>query len=492
MPLFQNLFPKSTSSPASLSDAGYVENATPMRGEEDINVDAYLDEELGVHRPKRKFNVKVIGALVAVGVVAVVVILAVTLSAKKADSAPSEESALSNETPAPAQFNAFWSCKNPAGDDWDASYCDEAKAPCTAGTTKQVKCCELSSTAGQCSEADITQCSASNAPSTCESGFDWFCENPEPSVNPVFTKAFCDSSVYPAPCSTDKVRSFLCCPRGVVCDGTKAVDGASCSAGNKPAKCDGSSATPTSSIASDSNSTTSAAPTSASTEAPKTESAQETSKPPSTEAPTEAPKTSPPKTASPPPPPPPPAPPAPAPHADGVGVTVYNNCGDTVFSSRHNGPVPGNCMNGNFCSDFNSGDFNLFVARGLWSNVGARTLVEIVASGGRWNYDISKIKGFNVGASIEYSGAHSVVCKDVNCPDAYNICEVGSNAFNPVYSAPVGKGLVVTFCPGGSNSQPSIGNPNFKAVSGAAPFFCSCSNKVFATSQNPGVGTTLC
>ena len=130
------------------------------------------------------------------------------------------------------------------------------------------------------------------------------------------------------------------------------------------------------------------------------------------------------------------------------GITIFNNCDLPVWSNNGH-RVPEHCLNGKVCSDFNNQTqgFNLFVSSGFAAAPNTHTLVEIAPTKTDWWYDISKIKGFNFGASIVYPGMQPVVCFDINCPMAYRLCEIGYNSYNPVYKAPRGKTMIITFCP---------------------------------------------
>jgi len=188
--------------------------------------------------------------------------------------------------------------------------------------------------------------------------------------------------------------------------------------------------------------------------------------------------------------------PAPAPGGGGPisnGVTIINNCaGYTVYRSGQ--PVRAGCLGGNYCNDFQGSNPAFYVKKPDDNFFLGYTFVELnIPSGQAVWYDISKITGFNFGAKIEYSvngdAGHTVVCNDVNCPDAYWLCDIAvTNKFNPVYTHPPGGGFRVTFCPNEGNSQPTnpspLGVQRRQSNPGAGPFTCRV--KIYGNPSLPG------
>jgi hypothetical protein len=180
----------------------------------------------------------------------------------------------------------------------------------------------------------------------------------------------------------------------------------------------------------------------------------------------------------------------------GRGVTIINKCsGYTVYYNGN--PVRAGCLGGNYCNDYNGNNPALYVARPGENGLIGHTLVELnIPNNAAVWYDISKITGFNVGAKIEYTvngaAAHTIVCNDVNCADAYWLCDIAvQNKFNPVYTSPPNGGFRVTFCPNEGNSNP--GNPSPLGVQrrqpniNAGPFTCRV--KLFG--GNPSLPGTI-
>jgi len=84
------------------------------------------------------------------------------------------------------------------------------------------------------------------------------------------------------------------------------------------------------------------------------------------------------------------------------------------------------------------------------NNYGAATLAEVTPhSDGTADIDISRVEGFNYGVSMkDKDGAWSLVCNDVNCNDAYWLCDnsIGNKLF-PATSKFSAKEIIITFCP---------------------------------------------
>lgn len=183
-----------------------------------------------------------------------------------------------------------------------------------------------------------------------------------------------------------------------------------------------------------------------------------------------------------------------------VVVTIFNLCdGYDIF---YNGQrVPDDCLNGNYCGRYTGGNPAFYAKKPGDRAEQGFTLVELNLPAGRnvW-YDISRVTGFNVGAEIEYRYflpkrgglehdatdiGHTIICSDVNCDDAYHLCDIAEqNKFNPVYNNPGGGAFIISFCPerdepdGDVTSVPlvpsSIGNPRKQPDPTAGPFTCAC------------------
>jgi hypothetical protein len=120
-------------------------------------------------------------------------------------------------------------------------------------------------------------------------------------------------------------------------------------------------------------------------------------------------------------------------------------------------------------------------------NFGARTTVELnfLDPLTLW-WDISLVKGFNVGAKIKVMNVDGsegsihpeTICTSVNCEDAYWICDTSwNNLFHPVYSSYQNEAAIeVTFCPQNvTDTIPLNPYPRQRNVTGDAPFYCACS-----------------
>jgi hypothetical protein len=189
-------------------------------------------------------------------------------------------------------------------------------------------------------------------------------------------------------------------------------------------------------------------------------------------------------------------------------LTVYNLCGDDleVYYGPASSPLPDDCKNGSYCTDLSHTNPALWVAkRGYPSlNFGARTLVELnfLDPASIW-WDISLVKGFNVGAKIvtkkkdgSPASVHpETICTSVNCEDAYWICDTAwNNLFHPVYNTFGSEGVIeVTFCPQNvSDSIPLHRHKQLRQVQGNPPFYCACSEGIpKAEDIIPPIGTSL-
>jgi hypothetical protein len=182
-----------------------------------------------------------------------------------------------------------------------------------------------------------------------------------------------------------------------------------------------------------------------------------------------------------------------------VVITIFNLCeGHSIY---YNGKlVPEDCLEGRYCNTYTGSNPAFYAKKPMDRAEQGFTLAELNMPAGRnvW-YDISRVTGFNVGIEIEYRYflpkrgglehdatdiGHSVLCSDVNCDDAYHLCDIAEqNKFNPVYNNPGGGAFIISFCPqadepdGDFASVPlvpsSIGNPRRQADAGAGPFTCA-------------------
>jgi hypothetical protein len=188
-------------------------------------------------------------------------------------------------------------------------------------------------------------------------------------------------------------------------------------------------------------------------------------------------------------------------------LTIYNNCGNdtAVYYGARSLEVPSHCMYGEYCTDFSHTNPAFWIARKGYPtlNFGARTLVEFnfMDPYSIW-WDISLVKGFNYGVQIiakEKDGRPASVhpettCTNVNCKDAYWVCDTAwNNLFHPVYNTFGSEGIFdITFCPNATDTEPIHKHNRPRNVSGEPPFYCSCSNGI--TPQNqlvPPAGTVL-
>ncbi|CAE7314272.1 unnamed protein product [Symbiodinium natans] len=137
-------------------------------------------------------------------------------------------------------------------------------------------------------------------------------------------------------------------------------------------------------------------------------------------------------------------------------VTVVNNCPNTdVVYSINQGPAAS--CNPSDCGSLVKADtsnafwigfkpFNKFTN----NNYGAATIAEVTPhSDGTADIDISRVEGFNYGVSMKDKGGDwSVVCNDVNCKDAYWLCDSSyGNKLFPATGKFASKEIVITFCP---------------------------------------------
>lgn len=175
-----------------------------------------------------------------------------------------------------------------------------------------------------------------------------------------------------------------------------------------------------------------------------------------------------------------------------VTLTIFNKCPSEYFVYYNGKEVGDQCLNGNYCNDYYGTNPAFYVKQKSDDPQLGFTLVELNLPIDRdvW-YDISRVTGYNVGARIDYTYTnlnsdtvennslnvgHSIVCADVNCEDAYHLCDIAeANVFSPVYRNPSGGSFAITFCPNETNSQPinpsSIGNPRPQESTG--PFTCN-------------------
>lgn len=175
-----------------------------------------------------------------------------------------------------------------------------------------------------------------------------------------------------------------------------------------------------------------------------------------------------------------------------VTLTIFNKCSSDYIVYYNGKAVNDQCLNGNYCSDYYGTNPAFYVKKLSDESQLGFTLVELNIPIDRdiW-YDISRVTGFNVGARIDYRYTnvtadtveddslivgHSIVCTDVNCKDAYHLCDIAeANVFSPVYRNPSGGSFAITFCPDETNSEPinpsSIGNPREQDPN-TGPFTC--------------------
>lgn len=133
------------------------------------------------------------------------------------------------------------------------------------------------------------------------------------------------------------------------------------------------------------------------------------------------------------------------------GLTIYNKCpGLKVYAN--NNAVPSRCLNGKVCTDYNNqAAVMMFASTGPWATTGCQTEVEVTGTGGTWWYDISRIKGFNVAAKMDYQG-NNVDCTSPNCEskEAYKLCDVQqTDPEGALRNAKQGGTMSITFCPDG-------------------------------------------
>jgi len=171
--------------------------------------------------------------------------------------------------------------------------------------------------------------------------------------------------------------------------------------------------------------------------------------------------------------------------------TVRNNCGagtTIIFAATtEDCQSAGNC--GQLAEDrFRSGQNVAFYVApapfNKWANnnYGAATLAEL-APGGDGNVwiDISRVSGFNYGVTIkDDAGAWRLTCNDVNCNDAYWLCEnsFGNRLFSPNDQFRT-TALTVTFCPTGEADTDHFAqvnqcgfNPRAQPAGSTAPYIC--------------------
>ena len=148
--------------------------------------------------------------------------------------------------------------------------------------------------------------------------------------------------------------------------------------------------------------------------------------------------------------------------AEGKGrISIVNNCPDTVIyattgMNANTHPVPEQCLGaGKACEDYdgtNPAFFGVPSGERPESTFCGQTRAELnmnMAGHGFWE-NISKVKGFNYPIAIEAEGHHrKTVCNDVNCADAYWLCDTAwTNHFSPVYKIPNEYShFTITFCP---------------------------------------------
>jgi hypothetical protein len=162
-------------------------------------------------------------------------------------------------------------------------------------------------------------------------------------------------------------------------------------------------------------------------------------------------------------------------------------------------------LHGQYCSDFSNTNPAFWVAhKGHGSlNFGARTLVEFnfMEPHTIW-WDISLVKGFNYGVQILAKTSNGnpasihpeTTCTNVNCEDAYWVCDTAwNNLFHPVYNTFGGDAVFdITFCPNATDTEPLYKHTRPRDVSGSPPFYCACSVGVTPEDQLfPPVGTRL-
>mmetsp|Transcript_41954 Transcript_41954/g.134875 ORF Transcript_41954/g.134875 Transcript_41954/m.134875 type:complete len:233 (-) Transcript_41954:219-917(-) len=137
-------------------------------------------------------------------------------------------------------------------------------------------------------------------------------------------------------------------------------------------------------------------------------------------------------------------------------VTVVNNCPNTevIYSIKGGDATP---CNPSDCGSLTQVDTSNSFYVGFKpfhkysnNNYGAATLAEVTPhSDGTADIDISRVEGFNYGVSMkDKDGAWSLVCNDVNCNDAYWLCDnsIGNKLF-PATSKFSAKEIIITFCP---------------------------------------------
>lgn len=189
-------------------------------------------------------------------------------------------------------------------------------------------------------------------------------------------------------------------------------------------------------------------------------------------------------------------------------LTVFNFCGHDleVYYGPQSLPLPEACKNGSYCTSLSQTNPALWVAKkGFPSmNFGARTIVELnfMDPATIW-WDISLVKGFNVGAKIVAKKRNGLpasihpetICTSVNCEDAYWICDTAwNNLFHPVYNTFGSEGVIeVTFCPQNvTDTVPLHRHQQLRHIEGNPPFYCACSEGVpVAKDMIPPVGTSL-
>lgn len=180
-------------------------------------------------------------------------------------------------------------------------------------------------------------------------------------------------------------------------------------------------------------------------------------------------------------------------------ITIKNSCTGTktLVMDRGNGME--------YCDQVDCEGLTVGENAAFWINseatgndYGGATLAEVKIEADTLWYDVSKVKGFNEGIRITPSnGEHEVACHDVNCPDAYWLCDTGARElFNPNYrtSAP---SVEIEFCYEGADSQPyNIPNKcgtTQREQTGSGPFSCECTSAKVGCHCNPGgpAGATL-
>lgn len=147
-------------------------------------------------------------------------------------------------------------------------------------------------------------------------------------------------------------------------------------------------------------------------------------------------------------------------HASHTGPVLYDFGVQKPCNPKDCGPQIANSLNhpgdrGNVWLWLGAGTYDPFAN----NNFGAATMVELTlndATSKQLSVDISRVAGFNVGVAVygNEKDPWKIVCKDVNCRDAYFLCDArpgdatySNPCFSPVLYVDGSKPFTIEFCP---------------------------------------------